>query len=138
MSPFYIMKCMFLLYFLHLIPFFSIDSFMYKGNVRQVMDDLSFRLCANSKNNTRDDKPGGGFDGRYEMIVRDKQTNLASIKKHIHQLYILRLLQDNNVNIYIKIQILNQYDEWFGIQPAYTTNLKAGGLFRDWDSDFEI
>lgn len=137
---------MFLLYLFHLLPFFSIDSFMYKGNIRrQVVHDLpfTFRLYAKSKNNTNDDTHNSlisGFDGRYESIVRDKQANLASIKKHIHQLYILRVLKDNNVNIYIKIQLLNQYDEWFGLQPRYTSNLKAGGLFRDWDwdSDFEI
>lgn len=123
------MKYIYLFYFTpFLIWIPSLKSFLH--NVPVI--DFHFRLYAKPKNNTRDDMQNSliaGFDGRYTSCIPPNE--LASIKKHIHQLYILRLLQDNTVNIYIKIQILNQYNE-----PKHTTNLNAGDLFKDWDFKF--
>lgn len=132
------MKYVLLIWLAHLLSLGSIDSFTHKGLIKYYTD-ISFRLHAN-KNNTCDDKNNAGLDGRYPH--RNEQPNMDFIKTHIHQLYVLRLLQDNNVNIYIKIQILNKYDEWFGLHPSYASHLEAGGLFKNWNwdkyQDFEI
>ena len=120
------MKYIFLSYFIQLVYLFSIDSLSYTPNTK------CFTLCKH-KLHANDDS-FNGMDQRHQNISDDMDHNiLLSIHKSIYQLQIFQILQDNNVNICTKIELINRFDDFFDFHPKCIGNIYNGGLLKDWN-----
>ena len=110
------------------LVFFTNSFVLYKG-IRRYFHFSQGRAV--HKNNTiaqanqTNNMDGGDHRYRYddELFLQDTEQELASIKTHMYKMYLLRLMQNNNINIHEKLHIWNEYFE-----PNYTYNVSAGGL----------
>ena len=116
-----------LTYFLFVYPYIypyiypCINSFMFPG----------------SKNNVdKMKKLSRGYDERYP--VNGTNINMTEVYRfniHWKQLEILRLLQNNGLSIYSKLNLIDHYDILSSSSSIYSCNLYAGGLMNEWDSE---
>jgi len=77
-----------------------------------------------------------GFDQRFNDTRVEVSPEFNYVfKKRFYQLNLLRKLENPEVSTLEKIQDLEIYDGYNENSSKYTVNLKAGGLFKDWDWD---
>jgi hypothetical protein len=69
-----------------------------------------------------------GNDERYETH-QIKETYLNNLRQNFEKKRLLEILQDNNVSINTKIELLKD-------NSVKASNLKAGGLFNEFDFNF--
>ena len=130
------MRCIIIGYLVHLLYFLSGDSFVYKKNINTFINYFRIYGKNNNHNINATSKTITGIDYRYDNTTRNDESELMSIKKHMQQLHVLKLLQDNNIPIYTKLQIIDNYSQWFAFNKEYMYNLYRGGLINDFDFDF--
>jgi len=99
----------------------------YRKNTIIILIDNSNSLSTiYNKNNNNTKFLSGGYDERYPK----NENNLEIERHHIYNLHnkkkILDILQDKNVSITVKQDLLQDNS----IKPI---NLKSGNLFRDFD-----
>jgi len=78
--------------------------------------------------------PYAGNDMRYNETSDLDIELLDKIKMYNHKFYILQRLKDDKVSIFDKIHLIEKED----VDDFYTRapNITRGGLFYDWDFDF--
>ena len=79
-------------------------------------------------------KKSSGNDERYtfEKNETEIKIQLNNLRQNFEKKILLDILQDNNVSINTKIELLKEKDN--SIKPS---NVKSGGLFKDFDFDFD-
>ena len=81
------------------------------------------------------DRVIGGYDGRYNGSSDYDSELISKIKKNNYQIVILKYLENPDISLFDKMKIL----ETSGVEELedkIAPNIKAGGLFNDWDFDF--
>jgi len=75
-------------------------------------------------------KVSSGNDERYETIKNETEIKmqLHNLHKNYKKKRLLEILQDNNVSINTKIELLKD-------NSIKANNLKSGGLFNEFDFD---
>jgi hypothetical protein len=77
-----------------------------------------------------------GYDQRFnETLVEERAELNYLFRKRFYQLNLLRKLETSDISTLEKIQDLEVYDGYNENSSKYSVNLKAGGLFKDWESD---
>jgi len=113
---------------------------------------IYFAFCALNNNNIENSKLISnkpldvediiktGLDERVSKmntIDSDKVNNelLEKIQENFHKKQLLDILENNQISIIQKMDILNQY--LFYNTTSLHSNLFAGGLLNDWDFEFK-
>jgi len=94
----------------------------------------NYNILLHKKTNTYlNAKTSSGNDERYESKINETEIKMQLY--NLHQIFekkrLLDILQDNNVSINTKIELLKD-------NSIKAPNLKAGGLLNDFDFDFDF
>ena len=109
---------------------------------------IYFAFCALNNNNIENSKLISNKPLDYEDIRKtgldervSKMNNiienelLEKIQENFHKKQLLDILENNQISIIKKMDILNQY--LFYNTTSLHSNLFAGGLLDDWDFEFK-
>ena len=94
----------------------------------------TFKINLFNDNNNDDDDKYNYKKGYCEITFENATENriqLDRIKKNIFNKYLLDLLLSNNINNINKVNIIRENTEI--LDPAFSPNIKAGGLLEDWN-----
>lgn len=87
-------------------------------------------LVLNRSNTYLNSKKTSGNDERHKINETEIQIQLYNLRQNFEKKSILDILESKNISINIKLDLLK--DNSF--KPP---NLKSGGLFNDFDFDFD-
>jgi hypothetical protein len=76
-----------------------------------------------------------GYDERYPRYEKTMSLKNNIYKLHIKK-HILDILENKDININDKIEVLHKYNFLHDTNSVKTINLKAGGLMEDFEYDF--
>jgi hypothetical protein len=71
----------------------------------------------------------GGYDSRENIT----DGLLPKIYENFEKMYLLKKLENNNINIHTKLSLISYYEILNKYPVSYIANLYAGGLLNDWD-----
>lgn len=76
-----------------------------------------------------------GIDERviYHSIINNQEPTSIDIHTNLHKQKVLELLVNQNINIHIKLQTIDKYNDLFVSREHF---LHQGKLFEDWEFDF--
>ena len=74
-------------------------------------------------------KINSGFDTRYN---NSNSIDIYLIKHYFHKLNLLKVLENENVSVNTKLQLVDKYNLLNEYPIKYINNLYAGGLLDDW------
>ena len=74
-------------------------------------------------------KINSGFDTRYN---NSNSLDIYLIKHYFHKLNLLKVLENENVSVNNKLQLVDKYNLLNEYPVKYINNLYAGGLLDDW------
>jgi hypothetical protein len=92
----------------------------------------NYNILFSKKTNTYlNAKVSSGNDERYSVEKNETEIKmqLHNLQKNFEKKRLLEILQDNNVSINTKIELLKD-------NSVKASNLKAGGLFNEFDFNF--
>jgi hypothetical protein len=77
-----------------------------------------------------------GRDERYDILYNETTDNsmLVNITRFFMQMKLLTVLENKNISQYEKVRRIEIYNH-DNYPSKYVGNIKAGGLFKDWDAD---
>ena len=73
----------------------------------------------------------GGYDERF-ILTNNSSESLLNINLNTQKIKILKILLNNSISNYDKINIIEKYDI-ITISKFYPSNLKSGDLLNEWD-----
>jgi len=97
------------------------DDFIAKPNTLAIQQK---KLFSKEYNNIK-------FSGKDERYPENEELELDKVYENIQNKKCLDILEDNNISIYKKLELLSDKS----IKPS---NLHAGGLMKDFEFDIEI
>ena len=106
--------------------YFFVTPFHYKSH--SIKNGVSIILPIEKHKNTI------SSSGEKQIIEEKDTAELGDIHLFFKKYYLLSLLQNSNVSVLVKVDLINEHYTYNEIKVP---NLHAGGLLNDFDFDFE-
>lgn len=115
---------------IHTIPILNQVSFS-EGNEFNAMNSTITNFSTNTFFKYKE-----GRDERYDILYNETTDNsmILNITRFFTQMKLLNILENKNISQHEKVKHVEIYNH-DNYPSKYMGNIKAGSLFKDWDSD---
>lgn len=77
-----------------------------------------------------------GYDMRFPLTDEMDSDIIKKVETSLAKMRLLAYLKNNNISIHSKLLSITNYTK-FEKTTYYADNITAGGLFKDWNIDFD-